>query len=110
MYYDILTENIDEEEKENISFDDFFKNLQENIKYNYEKITKDFIYTNLFYKVNTNYFAEFNKNEINNDYLSNNIITPSVHLKNFEINQDFIKTFTYLELMTFSKEFLENML
>lgn len=91
MYYDILTANIDEEEKENISFDDFFKNLQENIKYNYEKTTKDFIYTNLFYKVNTNYFAEFNKNEINNDYLSNNIITPSVHLKNFEINQDFIK-------------------
>lgn len=91
MYYDILTENIDEDEEEKISFNDFIKNLQENIKSDYQKITKDFIYTDLFYKVETNYFVEFNKNEINNDYLSNNIITPNVHLKKFEINEDLIK-------------------
>ena len=86
MYFTDLTKDGENNDSE-IKYEDFMKNLKDNIQYNFQNLTKDFVYTNLFYKPNTNYFVEFDKDEINNDYLSMNTTTKNIRSKEFLIEK-----------------------
>ena len=91
MYFTDLTKNIDPDDLK-ISFNEFMKNLKDNIQYNYQNLTKDFVYTDLFFKPNTNYFVEYDKNEINPDYLSMHTTTKNIRSKEFELKNEIIET------------------
>lgn len=61
FYYEFLTysdENEENLEKEkSIGYTEFYNNLETNIANEYMELTKSFVYTNLFYKMDTNYFS-----------------------------------------------------
>lgn len=110
MYFTDLTKNTENDDTE-IKYEDFMKNLKDNIQYNFQNLTKDFVYTNLFYKPNTNYFIEFDKEEINNDYLSMNTTTKNIRSKEFFIEKEKIeaplKNIAEKERIDITEDFLD---
>ena len=85
FYYEFLTL---EENQTSISFTDFYDNLKTNISNEYKEITKDFVYSKLFYHKENNYFSQASDENINTNSVER-FIDKNKGNETFNLNKDY---------------------
>lgn len=88
FYYEFLNNANDSEENTMPGYTEFYENLETNVANEYMELTKSFVYTNLFYKIENNYFATKNDDNtktenIDFDYLNPISKKENLHTKTF---------------------------
>ena len=88
FYYEFLTENQSEEDTITINFSNFLDNLKTNISNEYHEITRSFVYSELFYQRENNYFSQSNDENLDINNVER-FINKNKGNEKFNLNKDY---------------------